>query len=127
MTLFGRLARLLGRSTPPGNFVDVCSADSLSTRIGKRVSAGGREIAVFQVGRGACAITNTCPHKGASLADGRLDGDEVVCPWHSWRFSVKTGAGNRGHAVEVFPVRIEGGRVLVSVPRPTPAAAPRRP
>ncbi len=27
-----------------------------------------------------------CPHKGVSLAEGRLRGDEVECPYHGWRF-----------------------------------------
>ena len=32
-----------------------------------------------------------CPHKGASLANATLDGGAVVCPWHGYRFDVKTG------------------------------------
>jgi nitrite reductase (NADH) small subunit len=35
---------------------------------------------------------NRCPHQHAPLSAGCLDGDMVVCPYHSWKFNVTTGA-----------------------------------
>ncbi|MCG8589587.1 MAG: Rieske 2Fe-2S domain-containing protein [Proteobacteria bacterium] len=32
-----------------------------------------------------------CPHEGADLAQGHLQGDSIVCPWHNLRFSAATG------------------------------------
>ncbi|MFN3476590.1 MAG: Rieske (2Fe-2S) protein, partial [Candidatus Methylomirabilales bacterium] len=29
---------------------------------------------------------------GAPLADGTVDGEEVICPLHAYRFHLKTGA-----------------------------------
>ncbi|MCB1691155.1 MAG: aromatic ring-hydroxylating dioxygenase subunit alpha [Pseudomonadales bacterium] len=28
-----------------------------------------------------------CPHRGASLAQGKVRGDEIECPWHGFRFN----------------------------------------
>lgn len=28
-------------------------------------------------------LSGTCNHAGGPLADGRLDGEYVVCPWHN--------------------------------------------
>lgn len=35
----------------------------------------------------AVALDARCPHKGVSLAEGRLRDGEVECPYHGWRFS----------------------------------------
>ena len=59
---------------------------------GKTLTVNGTDVAVFRAGGQLCAIANRCPHAGGSLADGVLDGDEVICPLHNYRFDVKTGA-----------------------------------
>lgn len=55
------------------------------------------------------ALNDTCTHETASLAQGWIEGDEVECPMHSARFSLKTGEAlcmpayiaARTHKVEV--------------------------
>ncbi|MEQ9423927.1 MAG: Rieske 2Fe-2S domain-containing protein [Cyclobacteriaceae bacterium] len=38
------------------------------------------------------AIQNSCPHLGESLSKGSVNYlGEIVCPWHSYRFNLKTG------------------------------------
>lgn len=32
-----------------------------------------------------------CPHLDGPLFEGTQSGDEIVCPWHQWRFSLRTG------------------------------------
>jgi phenylpropionate dioxygenase-like ring-hydroxylating dioxygenase large terminal subunit len=32
------------------------------------------------------AIRDVCPHRAAPLSAGRIQGDEVECPYHGWRF-----------------------------------------
>ena len=34
----------------------------------------------------AAAYFDECPHRGAPLSLGRLEGDELVCAFHGWRF-----------------------------------------
>lgn len=34
----------------------------------------------------AVAFIDECPHRGAPLSLGRLEGDELVCAFHGWRF-----------------------------------------
>jgi len=34
----------------------------------------------------AAAYIDECPHRGAPLSLGRLEGDELVCAFHGWRF-----------------------------------------
>jgi len=100
-------------------FVKVGSrAEFEDLEAGKLVEAGGQSIAVFNVGGNYYAIENTCPHRGGPLAEGMMTGEEVICPWHGSRFSVKTGSVLTPPArqgVRSFPVRISGDDVEVEV------------
>lgn len=40
------------------------------------------------------ALTRRCPHSGGDIANGWIDGDAVVCPWHNLPFKSETGASN---------------------------------
>lgn len=39
-------------------------------------------------------LSGTCNHAGGPLADGRLDGEYVVCLWHSWKFTAEPDSGS---------------------------------
>jgi ferredoxin-nitrite reductase len=67
-------------------------ADEIKEGAAKLVRVNNEEIAVFKHQSQLCAIQNTCPHQGGQLSLGSIEGDEVVCPLHGWRFHLKTGA-----------------------------------
>lgn len=64
------------------------------------------------------AVDNWCPHRRGPLGQGWIEGDAVVCPWHSWAFNLKTGLSEypEDHRVEPYPVRQEGESLLVQLP-----------
>lgn len=37
------------------------------------------------------ASQSFCPHLQGPLFQGTLSGETVTCPWHQWRFSLRTG------------------------------------
>ncbi len=42
---------------------------------------------------GFFAVEDTCPHLGESLSKGTTNYlNEIVCPWHSYRFSLANGS-----------------------------------
>ena len=103
-------------------WVDVGAAQELASRAVQPVLVGRRKIALTCRDGEFGAISGACNHMGGPLAEGRLDGDYVVCPWHYWKFHRRTGQGEPGYeddAVPAYDVRIEAGRVLV---RATPAS-----
>jgi nitrite reductase (NADH) small subunit len=79
------------------------------------VEAEGAAYCLANVDGTLSVLDNTCPHRHGPLGQGLLEGECVVCPWHSWTFNVKTGAAQfpPNEAVEVFPVRVEGENVLI--------------
>ena len=75
-------------------------------------------IAVFHVGNEFFATDDTCTHAKFSLADGYIEGEEVVCALHEARFCLRTGRALSFPAVvplRTYPVRVEGGEVFVEV------------
>lgn len=63
------------------------------------------------------ALDNWCPHRRGPLGQGWLEGEAVVCPWHSWAFNTRTGIAEPPERarVDVLPLRVEGDDLLVDI------------
>lgn len=64
------------------------------------------------------AVGGLCTHEDVSLCTGALQGETVKCPLHGSRFSVRTGSvldGPAEDALMVYPVRVEGDDILISL------------
>jgi nitrite reductase/ring-hydroxylating ferredoxin subunit len=76
-------------------------------------------VGVFHVGGRFFALANECPHGGASLAHGIVEGDVVLCRIHHWRFSLRDGTyldeAEPQCNARSFPVRVVGDEVQVAV------------
>ena len=57
----------------------------------KAFRRGAFEICVARCEGKPYAFANRCPHQGAPLSIGKLDGCIVTCPYHAWQFNVATG------------------------------------
>jgi naphthalene 1,2-dioxygenase system ferredoxin subunit len=100
---------------------DVAAQADLFEDAGIAVTVQGLEVALFSVAGQVHAIDNACSHGLARLCEGWVVGAEIECPLHQGRFSLHTGEAMFGPACEpvrVWPVRIENGRVWVSVDAP---------
>jgi nitrite reductase/ring-hydroxylating ferredoxin subunit len=100
-------------------FVEIAGAGDLREGTMKRVDVGGRRILLANVAGRLYAVDDTCTHEEASLSTGVLQGELVKCPLHGSRFNVRTGQALEEPAEEdlgTYPVREEGGRILVGVP-----------
>ena len=98
-------------------FRTVCRLDELTDGEVKAVGGGGRGLALFRFGSEVYALDDFCPHMGASLAGGCVEGGVVTCPWHAWRFRLADGAwaDNPRLKIGCYPVRVEGDDVEVQV------------
>lgn len=106
-----------------GEFVTVARVDEIPDDCGVAFPLGRYTVAVFREGDEFFAINDFCPHMGASLAPGSYCGGAVMCPWHAWRFDVRTGAWLDSPRVKTdsFEVRVVDGMIQVfSQPRRDP-------
>lgn len=74
----------------------------------------GRSVVLFNVEGVIHAIDNSCPHNGASLANGRLDGHVLQCPAHGLRFDIRSGCsvGAKGLCLTKLPVETIDGELV---------------
>jgi len=100
------------------NWIDIGSVDELSSTSLKRVTVVNREFAVSYKDGTFGVLSNTCNHAGGPLGKGRLDGEYIVCPWHNWKFHRCSGKGEPGFEddrVPAYPLKVEGGHVLIDL------------
>jgi len=103
---------------PAGTKVDVSVArlSDLAEGTPRHVKIGKRDIALVRVGDEVFALSNVCRHAYGPLADGFVDGYTLTCPWHGWRYDVRTGVTDHPNAdVATFPVSVLGDLVHVTV------------
>lgn len=98
-------------------FMKVAKVSDLAPGNGRTVEAGGKKIALFNVGGTYKAVADTCLHRGGPIGEGALEGNAVVCPWHHWKYDLGSGASltNPALKLQTFPVKVEGDDVLVEV------------
>jgi nitrite reductase (NADH) small subunit/3-phenylpropionate/trans-cinnamate dioxygenase ferredoxin subunit len=111
------------------DFVTVAKVGDIPDGEGRAYAVNGRMVAVFNEHDNYSAIDDFCPHMGASLAGGYLEGSIVTCPWHAWRFGIHDGrwCDNPKIKVDSFEVRVSGDEIQVRVPpKQVPLPPPER-
>ena len=106
----------------PIEYVAVARAADIRPGTVHLVRAGERWYALANVAGELHALVNECPHLGGSLGKGRLvDGTELECPWHAWRWDVRSGRcawPESAWRARRVPVRVAGPDVLLPLLKP---------
>jgi cytochrome P450 len=90
------------------------------------------DLVLLRTRAGIRVYEGRCPHQGALLGEGEVEGNALVCRNHGWRFEVETGRriGPGTECLRACPAREDGGDILVEpsgLIRPAaPGAAPTR-
>jgi len=81
------------------------------------VSAGGVDLILLRHPRlGPRVFQGRCPHQGALLGEGELEGETLICRNHRWRFHAATGKRQGGpECLVACPVVEERGQLLVDL------------
>ena len=83
-----------------------------------RIEKDGKSICVARVGDEVFAVSDTCTHAEASLADGDVTGFKIECWLHGAEFDLRTGQVltlPATIALDTYPVRIDGNSVTVEI------------
>jgi nitrite reductase/ring-hydroxylating ferredoxin subunit len=82
------------------------------------VTAGDKQLALYNLGGTFYATDNECTHAYAMLTDGTIDGEVIECPLHGGAFDIKTGKGLGPPIfcdIKCYPARVKGDAVEVNV------------
>jgi nitrite reductase/ring-hydroxylating ferredoxin subunit/uncharacterized membrane protein len=101
---------------PPRDWVAVYPAPDLPENQPRRAVAQGLKIVLVRRGSQVYALNETCSHLGGPLAEGHVEGDGIVCPWHGSRFALADGHVMDGPATYPEPsleTRVRDGQIEV--------------
>ena len=97
------------------NKVAVADWSKLADRVPAYALVGNVDLVVIRYGEEASVLYGRCHHRGALLADGFVDGDNLICGLHNWDYRIDTGISeyNNAEALPKFASWIDGGKLLV--------------
>jgi nitrite reductase/ring-hydroxylating ferredoxin subunit/uncharacterized membrane protein len=101
---------------PPSDFVAVLPERELAEGKLTRVQADKVPVVLLKRGAEILAIAETCAHAGGPLSEGQLEGEDVICPWHASRYSMRTGEIVNGPSCfpqPRFETRVANGQIEV--------------
>ncbi|WP_329130633.1 non-heme iron oxygenase ferredoxin subunit [Streptomyces sp. NBC_01476] len=100
------------------SYVRACALSDLDEDTPRRVELGGVPVSVVRTCGEVFAINDICSHANVSLSEGEVEDCQIECWLHGSSFDLRTGKPSGLPAtrpVPVYPVKIVGDDVLVSV------------
>ncbi len=104
--------------TVTSEFVRVGAVTELDEGIPKRVVIDDTPISIVRSHGEVYAIHDVCSHANVSLSEGEVEDTTIECWLHGSRFDLRSGKPTGPPAtkpVPVYPVKIEGDDILVSL------------
>jgi nitrite reductase/ring-hydroxylating ferredoxin subunit len=98
--------------------VKVACKGEIDEKCGKEITVEGNKIALFYANGKYYAIEARCRHQDGSLAPGKIDGEIVECPLHSWHYNIRSGElldFLEGVKLTTYTVHVENNDVYVDV------------
>ena len=88
--------------------------DEARDRVPIRATVGNTDLVVIRYGQKVSVLHGRCHHRGALLADGHIDGDNLICGLHGWDYRIDTGVSefNNTEQLHKFKGWIEDGNVM---------------
>ncbi|MGF1543696.1 MAG: glutamate synthase-related protein [Parvularculaceae bacterium] len=87
----------------------------LEDRRPARARVADVDLVIVRYGEEVSVLYGRCLHRGALLADGRIEGANLICGVHNWDFRFDTGVSeyNNAERLQKFEAWVKGGKVFV--------------
>lgn len=98
--------------------VKVAQTGEIKENGGKEVNINGTRIALFYANGRYYALEALCRHQDKPIAPGKVDGEVVECPWHSWHYNIKTGElldYMEGVKLDTYRVDVKGSDIFLDL------------
>jgi glutamate synthase domain-containing protein 2 len=89
--------------------------DALEDRAPAHALVADVDLVVVRRDAAVSVLYGRCAHRGALMADGYVDGDNLMCGVHGWDYRLDTGVSeyNNSEALPKFNAWVEDGQVFV--------------
>jgi len=96
-------------------WTEIAEFDSLENRKPTYANVAGVDLVVVRIEDDVSVLYGRCLHRGALMADGIVDGDNLICGLHGWDYRIDSGISeyNNAERLHKFSARIESGSVEV--------------
>ena len=99
-------------------YVRALSVRDLEPGAMRRVDVNSHKILVVNLKGKYYALGDICMHRGCSLSNGTISGENVVCPCHGSTYNIVTGSVVTGPTQKpepTFQVKVEGDLIVVNI------------
>ena len=97
------------------NKIKITNWDALADRQPRYALVAGVDLVIIRFDDQVSVLFGRCQHRGALLADGHIDGSNLICGVHNWDYRYDTGISeyNPAEQLRKFTTWIEDGALLV--------------
>ncbi len=95
--------------------IEIAKFDDLQDRQPAHALVGEVDLVIIRFDSAVSVLYGRCMHRGALMADGHVEGNNLICGVHKWDYRLDTGVSeyNNNEALAKFACWIEDGKVLV--------------
>ncbi len=88
---------------------------TLADREPRYALLGEVDLVVIRYDDAVSVLYGRCAHRGALMADGYVDGENIICGVHGWDYRLDTGVSeyNNSETLPKFTAWVEDGQVMV--------------
>ena len=74
--------------------VKIADWQSLPNRMPTAALVEGVDLVIIRMEESVSVLYGRCQHRGALMADGYVDGENIICGVHGWDYRVETGVSS---------------------------------
>ncbi len=95
--------------------IAIADWDQLQDRTPAHALVAGVDLVIVRYDDSLSVLYGRCAHRGALMADGHIDGDNLICGVHGWDFRYDTGVSeyNNSETLAKFSAWVEDNQVMV--------------
>ena len=97
------------------NKTAIANWDELQDRTPVTALIADVDLVIIRYDDSVSVLYGRCAHRGALMADGHVDGNNLICGVHGWDYRLTTGVSeyNNSETLPKFSAWLENGQVVV--------------
>ena len=95
--------------------IAIAQINSLKDKTPQHALVNGLDLVIVKYGNEVSVLYGRCLHRGALMADGRVEGNNIICGVHGWDYRFDTGVSeyNNKEVLHKFSTKFEGDTLYV--------------